>query len=571
MTVIAAAERVSRRSRRLSSATRRRCSAIPFDWHHDPVSGHPLACHGRLPEARPPQRARRRQVDLGAEPAAAPAVAGPGLAVHRATSATPRRRSTTSTWLEQNPPGRGIAWRGAFEAGCGRSRSRSPCRACGTHQLTPERYRRIVTMLAAARTAAGGRFPVQLGQQPPRRRARRTGAGAALPTGDGAALVARRPSLAPRGRPTGILPDGAGAEQAVGYQIFSGPAPGRGVPAQALGLGSNGPRSSPRSAAPYLGAARREKDPVPATAMTTKASRSGLDSNRLGPEVSTWGSSEGARRRAGTLTRVRLVSPRLVPDGRLGADAGRRTITSGQRPSGQPVRRARWAGRCCARRPPAHHGRRPLGYLSIAAHGHADALSVSCERARRELIGDPGRGQRRRPPGVAATHPRTRAHATVRVDGVTSRTRAGPFLWPRQAAARVGSGVDLVRRAGGRRAHGYQRLGGASPPPTLAARTARPSAWALVVDALDGVGQHEMRASWPLHPALDVHALPQGHEVVGDGVPVLLMACAATVPLVHEQVRGDEETEPWGGGRTGWSLDGLPGWSRHAVKELCRW
>ena len=34
----------------------------------------------------------------------------------------------------------------------------------------------------------------------------------------------------------------------------------------------------------------------------------------------------------------------------------------------------------------------PLGYPSIAAHGHADALAVTVSDGGRDLIGDPGTG-----------------------------------------------------------------------------------------------------------------------------------------------------------------------------------
>ena len=53
----------------------------PIDWSYDPLSG---VRWPTLPSRRIDHRsARRRQVDLGAQPAAAPAVARRGVAVHR--------------------------------------------------------------------------------------------------------------------------------------------------------------------------------------------------------------------------------------------------------------------------------------------------------------------------------------------------------------------------------------------------------------------------------------------------------------------------------------------------------
>ena len=62
----------------------------------------------------------------------------------------------------------------------------------------------------------------------------------------------------------------------------------------------------------------------------------------------------------------------------------------------------------------------PLGYLSIAAHGHADALAVtsaSTTAADRR----PGRRELLRPPGWRTAHRSTLTHATVTVDDSTSR------------------------------------------------------------------------------------------------------------------------------------------------------
>lgn len=57
--------------------------------------------------------------------------------------------SHLDSWMEQNPTGRGIAWRGAFEAGL---RAVSICVALqglrDAPELTTDRYRRIVTVLA---------------------------------------------------------------------------------------------------------------------------------------------------------------------------------------------------------------------------------------------------------------------------------------------------------------------------------------------------------------------------------------------------------------------------------------
>ncbi len=100
-----------------SARTRSASPAASIDWNLDPRTGHRWP---RVPAAGIDHRTHRRrpQVDLGAEPAAAPAVAGPGLDVHRrATRYADAALEQLDSWIEQNPPGPGIAWRGGFEAG----------------------------------------------------------------------------------------------------------------------------------------------------------------------------------------------------------------------------------------------------------------------------------------------------------------------------------------------------------------------------------------------------------------------------------------------------------------------
>ncbi|WJW75297.1 alginate lyase family protein [Thiohalobacter sp. IOR34] len=101
----------------------------------------------------------------------------------------------------------------------------------------------------------------------------------------------------------------------------------------------------------------------------------------------------------------------------------------------------------------------PMGYLSIAAHGHADALACTLSVAGREILVDPG---------TYAYHTQkvwrdyfrgTAAHNTVRVDGLDQSVSGGNFLWLRHARARClefrrGSEQDIWSAEH----DGYQRL-----------------------------------------------------------------------------------------------------------------
>lgn len=78
----------------------------------------------------------------------------------------------------------------------------------------------------------------------------------------------------------------------------------------------------------------------------------------------------------------------------------------------------------------------PLGYLSIAAHGHADALALTLSVGGREFLIDPGTY-------AYHTHKRwrdyfrsTAAHNTVVVDGQNQSEIGGNFMWLRKANAR---------------------------------------------------------------------------------------------------------------------------------------
>lgn len=78
----------------------------------------------------------------------------------------------------------------------------------------------------------------------------------------------------------------------------------------------------------------------------------------------------------------------------------------------------------------------PLGYLGIAAHGHADALSIWLSVGGREFLVDPGTYLYHGAPEWRAYFRGTRAHNTVTVDGMDQSESGGAFLWLRHAQSR---------------------------------------------------------------------------------------------------------------------------------------
>lgn len=77
----------------------------------------------------------------------------------------------------------------------------------------------------------------------------------------------------------------------------------------------------------------------------------------------------------------------------------------------------------------------PLGYLSIAAHGHADALAFTLSVGGVPLLIDPGTFSYHAAPPWRDYFRGTSAHNTLRVDGQDQSVAAGKFLWLRHAGA----------------------------------------------------------------------------------------------------------------------------------------
>lgn len=166
----------------------------------------------------------------------------------------------------------------------------------------------------------------------------------------------------------------------------------------------------------------------------------------------------------------------------------------------------------------------PQGFLSIAAHGHADALSVEVRHGDVDVLADPGTYCYHGEPEWRSYFRSTRAHNTVEVDGDSQAVEGGPFLWSTHADAVVERSDEMRRRVGGERdghdhlvqrwvAHhdGYARLDPAlrhTRGVTLDSVTGELD----VIDTLSGSTTHTARLSWHLGPA--VTAELRGSEAV---------------------------------------------------------
>jgi hypothetical protein len=179
----------------------------------------------------------------------------------------------------------------------------------------------------------------------------------------------------------------------------------------------------------------------------------------------------------------------------------------------------------------------PLGYLSIAAHGHADALSFTLSAAGQELLIDPG---------TFAYHTQrqwrdyfrgTAAHNTVRVDGQDQSVSAGNFLWLAHACARATAfettpQVDCLRAEH----DGYRRL----RDPVVHRRELRlehATATLTVIDELFCLRSHQVEIFW--HFAPDCSVTHTGNRVVAAASGASL-TLEAPPTLLCELARGRE-------------------------------
>lgn len=183
----------------------------------------------------------------------------------------------------------------------------------------------------------------------------------------------------------------------------------------------------------------------------------------------------------------------------------------------------------------------PLGYLSIAAHGHADALAIVLSVAGHEILIDPGTYAYHTKPVWREYFRGTGAHNTVRVDGLDQSVQAGNFMWLRHADARC-----LEHRPaedGGTFAgehDGYRRL----RDPVTHQRKVRMQANVIeVTDRLLCEGAHEVERCW--HFSEHCHVTLERDLVVAESGPVRVTLRAAEPVREVCRLRGSEN--PAGG------------------------
>lgn len=96
-----------------------------------------------------------------------------------------------------------------------------------------------------------------------------------------------------------------------------------------------------------------------------------------------------------------------------------------------------WRGEMADRQVTLRFDHGPLGYLSIAAHGHADALSVALDIDAQPVLVDPGTYLYGSGGAWREWFRSTPAHNTLNLEGQSQSTMSGAFNWSHKASARL--------------------------------------------------------------------------------------------------------------------------------------
>jgi uncharacterized heparinase superfamily protein len=206
------------------------------------------------------------------------------------------------------------------------------------------------------------------------------------------------------------------------------------------------------------------------------------------------------------------------------------------------------------RRAMIDHG--PHGYLSLAAHAHADALRLDMSLGGEQLVVDPGVGSYFARPRLREAFRGTGFHATVLVDGTDSSQPGGPFLWTQHAATRTlfadaDAGVVIAEH------DGYESL----EDPVSHRRTVLALGEGesiVVIDRLEARGAHHYSQRWPLHPALDLDERTIDTVVARGEKAGLLFAVASSRPFLLNAVRG--QADPPAGWWSARLESAIPSW-----------
>ena len=151
-----------------------------------------------------------------------------------------------------------------------------------------------------------------------------------------------------------------------------------------------------------------------------------------------------------------------------------------------------------------------LGYRSIAAHGHADALSFTLSAGGQELLIDPGTYAYHTQERWRQYFRGTSAHNTVRIDGRDQSEQGGNFMWLAKARSGCSLWLSSAEKDSWEGWHdGYMRL--EDPVKHRRMIEMDKKARRLVVeDTLEMAQEHQVELFFHCHERCRVDAIPGG-------------------------------------------------------------
>jgi hypothetical protein len=181
----------------------------------------------------------------------------------------------------------------------------------------------------------------------------------------------------------------------------------------------------------------------------------------------------------------------------------------------------------------------PLGYQSIAAHGHADALAFTLSVGGRELLIDPGTYAYHTQRAWRQYFRGTAAHNTVRIDDADQSQPGGNFMWLRKANSTCTRWESSAARDVFEGWHdGYRRL--ADPVVHQRRITLEKAERRIVVeDTLRMAGAHDVEINFHCSEHCRVEKTATGVAVLRDGARLELTLPAAEGAR-WDVVRGSE-------------------------------
>jgi Heparinase II/III-like protein/Heparinase II/III N-terminus len=144
----------------------------------------------------------------------------------------------------------------------------------------------------------------------------------------------------------------------------------------------------------------------------------------------------------------------------------------------------------------------PHGFLSIAAHAHADALSVEVRYGGVDILADPGTYCYHGDPPWRSYFRSTIGHNTVELAGRNQSAEGGPFLWVRHARASEIIVTDDGEASSWTAEHdGYMSL----DPPARHRRSVRLDRGQRRIEIVDEItgGRHDVRLAFHCGPDVE--------------------------------------------------------------------